>query len=92
MLQGEFRYLTDGFGAGQIWGGILPSDKEYDDKDRKDFHFYNWDINDQWSTNLEYNYASDKDYFSDLDSSPISKQILTYVELGNLTISMVFRV
>ncbi|RKL55455.1 LPS-assembly protein LptD, partial [Acinetobacter baumannii] len=21
MLQGEFRYLTDGFGAGQIWGG-----------------------------------------------------------------------
>ena len=39
MLQGEFRYLTDGFGAGQIWGGILPSDKEYDDKDRKDFHF-----------------------------------------------------
>lgn len=40
MLQGEFRYLTDGFGAGQIWGGILPSDKEYDDKDRKDFHFY----------------------------------------------------
>ncbi|MFI7935535.1 LPS assembly protein LptD, partial [Acinetobacter baumannii] len=44
------------------------------DKDRKDFHFlHNWDINDQWSTNLEYNYASDKDYFSDLDSSPISK-------------------
>ncbi|MEX7477959.1 LPS assembly protein LptD, partial [Acinetobacter baumannii] len=41
---------------------------------RKDFHFlHNWDINDQWSTNLEYNYASDKDYFSDLDSSPISK-------------------
>lgn len=39
-----------------------------------DFHFlHNWDINDQWSTNLEYNYASDKDYFSDLDSSPISK-------------------
>lgn len=74
MLQGEFRYLTDGFGAGQIWGGILPSDKEYDDKDRKDFHFlHNWDINDQWSTNLEYNYASDKDYFSDLDSSPNSK-------------------
>ena len=34
---------------------------------------HNWDINDQWSTNLEYNYASDKDYFSDLDSSPISK-------------------
>ncbi|MFI7825933.1 LPS-assembly protein LptD, partial [Acinetobacter baumannii] len=74
MLKGEFRYLTDGFGAGEIWGGILPSDKEYDDKDRKDFNFlHNWNINDQWSTNLEYHYASDKDYYADLDSSPNSK-------------------
>ncbi len=45
-----------------------------DDKDRKNFNFlHNWDINDQWSTNLEYRYASDKDYFADLDNSPNSK-------------------
>lgn len=74
MAEGEFRYLTDGFGAGRLWGGYLPSDREYDHQDRKDFHFiHDWTLNPYWSTNLEYNYASDKDYFSDLDSNPNSK-------------------
>ncbi|WP_347455178.1 LPS assembly protein LptD [Acinetobacter thermotolerans] len=74
MLNGEFRYLTENFGYGQIWGSILPSDKSYNDKDRKDLHFrHDWQINEQFSTNLEYNYASDKDFFSDLNNSPDSK-------------------
>ncbi len=69
-----FRYLTEDFGAGRIWGSYLPSDKEYDDQDRKDLHLLHaWQINDQWSTNLEYNYVSDKDFFSDLDSDPNSR-------------------
>ena len=63
MLDGEFRYLTENYGEGRIWGGYLPSDESYGDKDRKDLHFlHNWQINDQFSTNLEYNYASDKDF------------------------------
>ena len=74
MLDGQFRYLTENFGYGQIWGGILPSDRSYDDQDRKDLHFrHDWQINEQFSTNLEYNYASDKDFFSDLNNNPNSK-------------------
>ncbi len=74
MLEGEFRYLTKNFGSGMIFGGYLAGDQKYDDQDRKDLHFlHNWKINDQFSTNLEYNYASDKDYFSDLNNNPNSK-------------------
>ena len=74
MLEGEFRYLTENFGSGMIWGGYLASDDKYEGQDRKDLHLlHNWQINDQFSTNLDYNYASDKDYFSDLNSNPNSK-------------------
>jgi len=74
MLDGEFRYLTENYGEGRIWGGYLPSDESYGNKDRKDLHFlHNWQINDQFSTSLEYNYASDKDFFADLDNNPDSK-------------------
>ena len=81
MAQAEFRYLTEHFGGGSIFGSYLPSDRKYKDEDypkrynlgsdRADFHFlHNWKINHQWSTNMEYNYVSDKDFFSDLDSNP----------------------
>jgi LPS-assembly protein len=74
MLEGEFRYLTENFGSGMLWGGYLASDSKYNDQDRKDLHFlHNWQINNQFATNLEYNYASDKDYFSDLNNNPNSK-------------------
>ena len=71
MAEGEFRYLTEQYGGGRIWGGYLAQDRKYDDEDRKDLHLlHNWKINDQWTTNLEYNYVSDKDFFADLDSNP----------------------
>ena len=74
MLEGQFRYITENFGEGKISGAYLPEDKKYNDQDRKDLKFlHNWDINDYWSTNLEYNYASDKDFTADLNSSPDSK-------------------
>lgn len=74
FAQGSFRYLTENYGKGSIWGSYLPSDREYQDQDRKDFHFlHNWQINNQWTTNLEYNYVSDKDFFSDLDNNPNSR-------------------
>lgn len=74
MLEGEFRYLTENFGQGKIWGGYLPSDESYRDEDRSDLHFlHQWNISKQFSTNLEYNYASDKDYFTDLNNNPNSK-------------------
>lgn len=74
MLNGEFRYLTENFGQGRIFGGYLPSDRKYNKEDRKDLHiFHRWDISPQWSTNVEYNYVSDKDFFNDLDNNPDSK-------------------
>ncbi|ENX22767.1 hypothetical protein F892_02009 [Acinetobacter vivianii] len=70
-LDAEFRYMTESFGSGRIWGGYIAQDNQYDNEDREDLHFlHNWRINDQWSTNLEYNYASDKDYFSDFNNNP----------------------
>ncbi|OTG88506.1 LPS-assembly protein LptD [Acinetobacter sp. ANC 3813] len=74
MMEGEFRFLTENFGEGMVWGGYLPSDKKYDKQDRKDLHvLHKWDLNDQFSTNLDFNYASDKDYFTDLNNNPNSK-------------------
>jgi len=70
-LDAEFRYMTENFGSGHIWGGYLPNDNHYEDTNRSDLHFlHDWKINNQWSTNLEYNYASDKDYFTDFNNNP----------------------
>ncbi|NIE94989.1 LPS assembly protein LptD [Acinetobacter sp. C26M] len=70
-LDADFRYMTENFGAGRIWGGYIASDNQYGDEARDDLHFiHNWRINNQWSTNLEYNYASDKDYFADFNNNP----------------------
>ena len=77
MLDSEFRYLTENFGQGEIFGGYLPSDGQYDNRDRKDFHFLHaWNINPYLSSNFEYNYASDKDYFADLNNNPDSSTAL----------------
>lgn len=74
MLNGEFRYLTENFGAGKISGGFLPADRRYNKEDRKDLHFSHfWAINPQWSTSIDYNYVSDKDFFNDLNDNPNSK-------------------
>lgn len=70
-LDADFRYMTENFGAGRIWGGYIASDNQYGDEARDDLHFiHNWRISEQWSTNLEYNYASDKDYFADFNNNP----------------------
>ncbi|MCH7393665.1 LPS assembly protein LptD [Acinetobacter dispersus] len=70
-LDADFRYMTEDFGAGRIWGGYIASDNQYGNEARDDLHFiHNWRISDQWSTNLEYNYASDKDYFADFNNNP----------------------
>lgn len=77
MLENEFRYLTENFGQGRIWGGYLPNDRKHNDEDRKDFNLlHQWNINDYLSTGVEYHYASDKDYVTDLDNDPDSKNNL----------------
>lgn len=74
MIEGDFRYLTESFGAGNLWGGYLPSDQRYDNEDRKELHLQHlWQIDPQWRTTLDLNYVSDKDYFTDLGNSPNSQ-------------------
>ena len=74
MMQGEFRYLTENYGQGKIWGGYLPSDDRYNNQDRKDFNLlHKRQINDYLTADAEYHYASDKDYITDLDTNPDSK-------------------
>lgn len=74
MLENEFRYLTNRFGEGRVWGGYLAEDKNYDNQDRKSLHLqHQWQATPQWQTALDLNYVSDKDYFTDLDNSPNSQ-------------------
>lgn len=66
MLEGEFRYLTQGFGSGEISGAILPDDQQtgLDRKSGIYKHRADWDSG--WSFRTELNYVSDNAYFTDL--------------------------
>jgi LPS-assembly protein len=77
MVHGDFRFLTEDFGEGEFRGGYLPSDGLFDNNDRKQASFlYNWQLTDSLRSVVDYNYVSDKDYFSDLGTDPSSKNIL----------------
>ena len=71
MIEGDFRYITERFGGGNIQGGYLPNDQEYQLRDdRKALHLeHDWIMNPYLSSRLEYNYVSDKDYFADLGNT-----------------------
>lgn len=74
MVEGDFGYLTSGYGQGHIWGGYLPSDNAYNDKNRSDIHWQHlWDIYPQLTGEININQVSDKDYFTDLGTSPDSE-------------------
>ncbi len=65
----DFRYLTDGWGAGEIKGEYLNSDRKYDDRTRWGYQFkHEGIINKQWIVDVDYSEVSDIDYFLDLDS------------------------
>lgn len=71
MLEGDFRYLLEDYGTGRIEAGYLPSDQLYDNQDRKRLNIiHDWKIDDVWRTTLNWNYLSDKDYYSDLGNNP----------------------
>ncbi len=78
MLGGEFRFLTENFGSGIINGAFLPNDSKYiddagrKDQDRKELTFqHSMVFNPHWSSFVNLNYVSDKDYFSDVGQSII---------------------
>lgn len=71
MLTGEFRYLTRDYGAGNITGSYLPSDRQYNDEDRSSlFYQHRWQSKDIPTLSAEavYQYVSDSAYFNDFDT------------------------
>jgi LPS-assembly protein len=67
MLDGEFRFLTPYLGQGIIDGSFMSSDPEYNNQDRKELNFLHTMTFDQnWSSRINLNYVSDKDFFSDI--------------------------
>lgn len=67
MLDGEFRFLTPYLGQGIIDGSFMSNDPEYNNQDRKELNFLHTMTFDQnWSSRINLNYVSDKDFFSDI--------------------------
>lgn len=68
QLGGQFRYLTqssDGF----VYGEYMPSDKEFDDKDRGAFTFeHEQDFSERWDGDIDLNWVSDDEYFDDFSN------------------------
>ncbi|MEZ8194893.1 LPS assembly protein LptD [Vibrio cortegadensis] len=66
----DFRYLTDGFGEGEIKTEYLGSDRKYTDPGERWAFQYKHDgiINSNWRVMADYSQVSDNDYFRDLDS------------------------
>lgn len=79
MLMGQFRYLIPR-GQGQFNAEYLPSDNEFDDKDRSLFGFiHTQQYADTGRVFLTYNRVSDKQYFEDFGSS-INLSSIRYLE------------
>jgi LPS-assembly protein len=72
MLGGEFRYLTN-YGSAELGGEYLPSDNEYDDRDRSlvSLQHRGHPIQ-RMDTRINAAHVSDKDYFTDLGDDLVS--------------------
>ena len=71
MLTGEFRYLTENYGSGELTASYLPSDRQYQDEDRSRVRFdHRWQPKqfDKINAYAQYQYVSDANYLSDFDT------------------------
>ena len=68
LMKGEFRYLTESLGRGEISGAVLANDKQTgeDRKSGRYRHDVQWDSG--WSARTDLNYVSDPFYLTDLGS------------------------
>lgn len=66
MAEGEFRYLTSSLGEGEVNGAFLPSDRLYDEADRKSASWRHRYRPSNWQLSSNVNYVSDSAYFTDL--------------------------
>lgn len=79
QLNGEFRYLTE-HNNGQVGIEYLPSDNKYDNEDRVLLSYqHKGNFAPRWSTDVNFNYASDREYFEDLGTD-LSISSITHLE------------
>ena len=65
----DFRYLTDGWGDGEVRGEFIRADKKLDNDSRWGFQYLHDGIIDKnWVVSIDYAEVSDNSYFVDLDS------------------------
>lgn len=91
-IAGEFRYLTQHYGQGNLQGAFLPNDRQYNDNHRGHLFFdHEWRANDSLknkfgidgkhpidnvSISATYRYISDSNYLNDFDNLGLSDTIL----------------
>lgn len=71
MLTGEFRYLTQHLGSGTLTASYLPSDQQYQHKNRSRLRYdHAWQSKkiDNLSAYAQYQRVSDTDYLTDFDN------------------------
>ncbi len=87
QLGGQFRYLTrssDGF----VYGEYMPSDKEFDDKDRGAFTFeHSQSFSERWDGDIDLNWVSDDEYFDDFSNDIQISSATTLPQAANLRYS-----
>ncbi len=73
MLEGQARFLDARYGQATVSGGYLPHDSLNNAADRKQFELvHDAKITPQLSSHIDLNYLSDKNYYTDLGTDPLS--------------------
>ncbi|MDO5667520.1 MAG: LPS-assembly protein LptD [Alcaligenaceae bacterium] len=91
MLGGEFRYLRPNY-SGQITGAYIAKDKKFNDEKRWTYgivhrHKLGRLLGFNFGLNINWNKASDGNYFRDLDALEINEADRTYL---NQSVSLTF--
>jgi len=68
QLQGEYRYLTN-IGGGLVAAEYLPDDRKFDSYRGAFRYKHDGNFSRRWRSDINYNWVSDSDYFTDLGTN-----------------------
>ncbi|PMH39855.1 LPS assembly protein LptD [Vibrio sp. 10N.286.49.B3] len=85
-FDGDFRYLTDGYGKGEVKTEFLVDDQKYTDQaSRWGFQYeHSGIINQHWKVSTDFSRVSDVDYFRDLDSNIGNREDGQLIQEGSI--------
>ncbi|HBH33807.1 MAG TPA: LPS-assembly protein LptD, partial [Psychrobacter sp.] len=87
MVTAEMRYLTEGYGKGELTTAYMPRDKKYDDEDRAGvFYRHEWasETIPRLTADAIYSYVSDPDYINDFDDYGLVENRLNLPRRGRI--------